>query len=556
MKSDLEIAQAAPKLPIKDIAKTIGFSEQDIIPFGHDKAKISFSALNALPQRLGKLILVTAISPTPAGEGKTTTSIGLADALNANGYQTTLCLREASLGPCFGAKGGATGGGHAQIVPMEDINLHFTGDLHAITSAHNLLSAMIDNHLYWGNEQQIDPRRVSWRRTMDVNDRSLRDMISALGGSANGYTQQTGFDITAASEIMAIVCLAKDLQDLKNMLGNIIIGQRFDRSTVTCKDIGAVGPMSALLAQAMQPNLVQTLEHNPALVHGGPFANIAHGCNSVMATLTGLKASEFVVTEAGFGADLGAEKFLNIKCRKTGLVPQVVVLVATVRALKMHGGVPLTELTQENTDAVIRGCANLGRHIKNLQSFGLNIVVAINHFVKDTDAELSAISQYVESHGCQAILARHWEQGSAGAKELAMTVANIAQNSDTPSLHFTYEDDQSLLSKIESIAEKLYAARGIQTSNKVRQQLASWEKEGYGHLPVCIAKTQYSFSTDPLARGAPTDHILEVREVRLSAGAGFIVAICGDVMTMPGLPRIPAALSIDTDKEGKIVGLS
>ncbi|MGB0381693.1 MAG: formate--tetrahydrofolate ligase [Alphaproteobacteria bacterium] len=556
MKSDLEIAQAAPKLPIKDIAKTIGFSEQDIIPFGHDKAKISFSALNALPQRLGKLILVTAISPTPAGEGKTTTSIGLADALNANGYQTTLCLREASLGPCFGAKGGATGGGHAQIVPMEDINLHFTGDLHAITSAHNLLSAMIDNHLYWGNEQQIDPRRVSWRRTMDVNDRSLRDMISALGGSANGYTQQTGFDITAASEIMAIVCLAKDLQDLKNMLGNIIIGQRFDRSTVTCKDIGAVGPMSALLAQAMQPNLVQTLEHNPALVHGGPFANIAHGCNSVMATLTGLKASEFVVTEAGFGADLGAEKFLNIKCRKTGLVPQVVVLVATVRALKMHGGVPLTELTQENTDAVIRGCANLGRHIKNLQSFGLNIVVAINHFVNDTDAELSAISQYVESHGCQAILARHWEQGSAGAKELAMTVANIAQNSDTLSLHFTYEDDQSLLSKIESIAEKLYAARGIQTSNKVRQQLASWEKEGYGHLPVCIAKTQYSFSTDPLARGAPTDHILEVREVRLSAGAGFIVAICGDVMTMPGLPRIPAALSIDTDKEGKIVGLS
>ncbi|NBT39871.1 MAG: formate--tetrahydrofolate ligase [Alphaproteobacteria bacterium] len=556
MKSDLEIAQAAPKLPIKDIAKTIGFSEQDIIPFGHDKAKISFSALNALPQRLGKLILVTAISPTPAGEGKTTTSIGLADALNDNGYQTTLCLREASLGPCFGAKGGATGGGHAQIVPMEDINLHFTGDLHAITSAHNLLSAMIDNHLYWGNEQQIDPRRVSWRRTMDVNDRSLRDMISALGGSANGYTQQTGFDITAASEIMAIVCLAKDLQDLKNMLGNIIIGQRFDRSTVTCKDIGAVGPMSALLAQAMQPNLVQTLEHNPALVHGGPFANIAHGCNSVMATLTGLKASEFVVTEAGFGADLGAEKFLNIKCRKTGLVPQVVVLVATVRALKMHGGVPLTELTQENTDAVIRGCANLGRHIKNLQSFGLNIVVAINHFVKDTDAELSAISQYVESHGCQAILARHWEQGSAGAKELAMTVANIAQNSDTPSLHFTYEDDQSLLSKIESIAKKLYAARGIQTSNKVRQQLASWEKEGYGHLPVCIAKTQYSFSTDPLARGAPTDHILEVREVRLSAGAGFIVAICGDVMTMPGLPRIPAALSIDTDKEGKIVGLS
>lgn len=556
MKSDLEIAQAAPKLPIKDIAKTIGFSEQDIIPFGHDKAKISFSALNALPQRLGKLILVTAISPTPAGEGKTTTSIGLADALNANGYQTTLCLREASLGPCFGAKGGATGGGHAQIVPMEDINLHFTGDLHAITSAHNLLSAMIDNHLYWGNEQQIDPRRVSWRRTMDVNDRSLRDMISAIGGSANGYTQQTGFDITAASEIMAIVCLAKDLQDLKNMLGNIIIGQRFDRSTVTCKDIGAVGPMSALLAQAMQPNLVQTLEHNPALVHGGPFANIAHGCNSVMATLTGLKASEFVVTEAGFGADLGAEKFLNIKCRKTGLVPQVVVLVATVRALKMHGGVPLTELTQENTDAVIRGCANLGRHIKNLQSFGLNIVVAINHFVKDTDAELSAISQYVESHGCQAILARHWEQGSAGAKELAMTVANIAQNSDTPSLHFTYEDDQSLLSKIESIAEKLYTARGIQTSNKVRQQLASWEKEGYGHLPVCIAKTQYSFSTDPLARGAPTDHILEVREVRLSAGAGFIVAICGDVMTMPGLPRIPAALSIDTDKEGKIVGLS
>ena len=556
MKSDLEIAQAAPKLPIKDIAKTIGFSEQDIIPFGHDKAKISFSALNALPQRLGKLILVTAISPTPAGEGKTTTSIGLADALNANGYQTTLCLREASLGPCFGAKGGATGGGHAQIVPMEDINLHFTGDLHAITSAHNLLSAMIDNHLYWGNEQQIDPRRVSWRRTMDVNDRSLRDMISALGGSANGYTQQTGFDITAASEIMAIVCLAKDLQDLKNMLGNIIIGQRFDRSTVTCKDIGAVGPMSALLAQAMQPNLVQTLEHNPALVHGGPFANIAHGCNSVMATLTGLRASEFVVTEAGFGADLGAEKFLNIKCRKTGLVPQVVVLVATVRALKMHGGVPLTELTQENTNAVIRGCANLGRHIKNLQSFGLNIVVAINHFVKDTDAELSAISQYVESHGCQAILARHWEQGSAGAKELAMTVANIAQNSDTPSLHFTYEDDQSLLSKIESIAEKLYAARGVQTSNKVRQQLASWEKEGYGHLPVCIAKTQYSFSTDPLARGAPTDHILEVREVRLSAGAGFVVAICGDVMTMPGLPRIPAALSIDTDKEGKIVGLS
>ena len=553
--TDIEIARAASKMPIQDIGAKLGISANDLVPFGHDKAKVSAEFIAAQAGREdGKLILVTAINPTPAGEGKTTTTVGLVDGLNAIGKQATVCIREASLGPCFGMKGGAAGGGYAQVVPMEDMNLHFTGDFHAITSAHNLLSAMIDNHIYWGNKLDIDQRRVSWRRVVDMNDRALRDIVTSLGGVSNGFPRQAGFDITVASEVMAILCLANDLEDLQQRLGDIIVAYRRDRTPVFCRDIKADGAMTVLLAQALQPNLVQTLENNPAFVHGGPFANIAHGCNSVIATQTALKLSDYVVTEAGFGADLGAEKFLNIKCRKAGLSPSVVVLVATVRAMKMNGGVARADLCAENVDAVKAGCANLGRHIENLKSFGVPVVVAVNHFLGDTDAEVAALQDYVSAQGSEAIISRHWELGSKGSAELATRVAEIA-DSDSSNFAPIYPDDMPLFEKIETIAKRIYRADEVLADKKIRDQLAQWEEQGYGHLPVCMAKTQYSFSTDPTQRGAPTGHSVPVREVRLSAGAGFIVAICGEIMTMPGLPSVPAAESIRLNDDGDIEGL-
>ena len=553
--TDIEIARAASKMPIQDIGAKLGISANDLVPFGHDKAKVSAEFIAAQAGREdGKLILVTAINPTPAGEGKTTTTVGLVDGLNAIGKQATVCIREASLGPCFGMKGGAAGGGYAQVVPMEDMNLHFTGDFHAITSAHNLLSAMIDNHIYWGNKLDIDQRRVSWRRVVDMNDRALRDIVTSLGGVSNGFPRQAGFDITVASEVMAILCLANDLEDLQQRLGDIIVAYRRDRTPVFCRDIKADGAMTVLLAQALQPNLVQTLENNPAFVHGGPFANIAHGCNSVIATQTALKLSDYVVTEAGFGADLGAEKFLNIKCRKAGLSPSVVVLVATVRAMKMNGGVARADLGTENVDAVKAGCANLGRHIENLKSFGVPVVVAVNHFLGDTDAEVTALQDYVSAQGSEAIISRHWELGSKGSAELATRVAEIA-DSDSSNFAPIYPDDMPLFEKIETIAKRIYRADEVLADKKIRDQLAQWEEQGYGHLPVCMAKTQYSFSTDPTQRGAPTGHSMPVREVRLSAGAGFIVAICGAIMTMPGLPSVPAAESIRLNDDGDIEGL-
>ena len=553
--TDIEIARAASKMPIQDIGAKLGISANDLVPFGHDKAKVSAEFIAAQAGREdGKLILVTAINPTPAGEGKTTTTVGLVDGLNAIGKQATVCIREASLGPCFGMKGGAAGGGYAQVVPMEDMNLHFTGDFHAITSAHNLLSAMIDNHIYWGNKLDIDQRRVSWRRVVDMNDRALRDIVTSLGGVSNGSPRQAGFDITVASEVMAILCLANDLEDLQQRLGDIIVAYRRDRTPVFCRDIKADGAMTVLLAQALQPNLVQTLENNPAFVHGGPFANIAHGCNSVIATQTALKLSDYVVTEAGFGADLGAEKFLNIKCRKAGLSPSVVVLVATVRAMKMNGGVARADLGTENVDAVKAGCANLGRHIENLKSFGVPVVVAVNHFLGDTDAEVAALQDYVSAQGSEAIISRHWELGSKGSAELATRVAEIA-DSDSSNFAPIYPDDMPLFEKIETIAKRIYRADEVLADKKIRDQLAQWEEQGYGHLPVCMAKTQYSFSTDPTQRGAPTGHSVPVREVRLSAGAGFIVAICGEIMTMPGLPSVPAAESIRLNDDGDIEGL-
>jgi len=553
--TDIEIARAASKMPIQDIGAKLGISANDLVPFGHDKAKVSAEFIAAQAGREdGKLILVTAINPTPAGEGKTTTTVGLVDGLNAIGKQATVCIREASLGPCFGMKGGAAGGGYAQVVPMEDMNLHFTGDFHAITSAHNLLSAMIDNHIYWGNKLDIDQRRVSWRRVVDMNDRALRDIVTSLGGVSNGFPRQAGFDITVASEVMAILCLANDLEDLQQRLGDIIVAYRRDRTPVFCRDIKADGAMTVLLAQALQPNLVQTLENNPAFVHGGPFANIAHGCNSVIATQTALKLSDYVVTEAGFGADLGAEKFLNIKCRKAGLSPSVVVLVATVRAMKMNGGVARADLGTENVDAVKAGCANLGRHIENLKSFGVPVVVAVNHFLGDTDAEVAALQDYVSAQGSEAIISRHWELGSKGSAELATRVAEIV-DSDSSNFAPIYPDDMPLFEKIETIAKRIYRADEVLADKKIRDQLAQWEDQGYGHLPVCMAKTQYSFSTDPTQRGAPTGHSVPVREVRLSAGAGFIVAICGEIMTMPGLPSVPAAESIRLNDDGDIEGL-
>ena len=554
-KSDIEIAREAVKRPIQEIGAKLGINSEHLLPYGHDKAKVSQGFIDSVQGNAdGKLILVTAINPTPAGEGKTTTTVGLGDGLNRIGKKTSVCIREASLGPCFGMKGGAAGGGYAQVVPMEEMNLHFTGDFHAITSAHNLLSAMIDNHIYWGNSLEIDERRVVWRRVMDMNDRALRDTVTSLGGVANGFPRQTGFDITVASEVMAILCLSVSLKDLQKRLGDIIVASRRDKTPIYCRDIKADGAMTVLLKDAMQPNLVQTLENNPAFVHGGPFANIAHGCNSVIATSTALKISDYVVTEAGFGADLGAEKFMNIKCRKAGLAPAVVVVVATVRAMKMNGGVAKADLGPENVDAVVAGCPNLGRHIENVKSFGVPVVVAINHFVTDTDAEVQAVKDYVAGQGAEAILCQHWEKGSEGAIELATRVAEIA-DADMANFAPLYGDELSLFEKIETVAKRIYRADEVLADGKIRNQLKEWEEAGYGHLPVCMAKTQYSFTTDPNRRGAPTGHSVPVREVRLSAGAGFVVVICGEIMTMPGLPRVPASEQIMLNESGDIEGL-
>lgn len=555
MLSDIEIARQAHKEPIQAVGEKLGVSGEHLVPFGYDKAKLSKDFVRSLEGRERQnLILVTAITPTPAGEGKTTTTVGLGDALNRLGKSCAICIREASLGPCFGMKGGAAGGGYAQVVPMDDINLHFTGDFHAITSAHNLLAAMIDNHIYWSNEQGIDMRRVAFRRVMDMNDRGLRSIMCNLGGVANGFPREAGFDITVASEVMAILCLAKDLEDLERRLGEIIVAYRRDRSPVRAQDLKADGAMTVLLEQAMQPNLVQTLENNPAFVHGGPFANIAHGCNSVVSTDCAMKLAEYVVTEAGFGADLGAEKFFNIKCRKAGMRPEAVVLVATVRALKMNGGVEKKDLHHEDADALTRGCANLGRHIENLKQFGVPVVVAVNHFVTDTKAEIEALQTYTQTHGVEAMVCTHWADGGAGAEDLARRVVEIIDGR-TAQFAPLYGDEMPLFEKIETVARRIYRADEVLADKKIRQQLREWEGQGYGHLPVCMAKTQYSFTTDPEMRGAPVGHSLPVREVRLSAGAGFVVVICGEMMTMPGLPRTPAAESIRLNENGEIVGL-
>ena len=554
-KSDIEIAREAQKRPIQEIGSKLGIPSEHLLPYGHDKAKVSQEFINSVQANdSGKLILVTAINPTPAGEGKTTTTVGLGDGLNRIGKKAAICIREASLGPCFGMKGGAAGGGYAQVVPMEEMNLHFTGDFHAITSAHNLLSAMIDNHIYWGNSLEIDERRVVWRRVMDMNDRALRDIVTSLGGVSNGFPRQTGFDITVASEVMAILCLATDLDNLQKRLGDIIVAYKRDKTPIYCRDIKADGAMTVLLKDAMQPNLVQTLENNPAFVHGGPFANIAHGCNSVMATTTALKIADFVVTEAGFGADLGAEKFMNIKCRKAGLTPSVVVVVATIRAMKMNGGVAKSDLGDENVEAVMKGCPNLGRHIENVKSFGVPVVVAINHFVTDTEAEVQAVQDYVSEMGAEAILCKHWEKGSEGTIDLAKRVSEIAA-SDSGNFAPLYNDEMSLFDKIETIAKRIYRANEVLADAKIRNQLKEWETAGYGELPVCMAKTQYSFTTDPNLRGAPTGHSLPIREVRLSAGAGFVIVICGEIMTMPGLPSKPASENIMLNETGQIEGL-
>jgi formate--tetrahydrofolate ligase len=554
-KSDIAIARAAKKLPIQEIGARIGIPSEHLLPYGHDKAKVSAEFIKSKRGgRDGKLILVTAINPTPAGEGKTTTTVGLGDGLNRIGKKAIVCIREASLGPNFGVKGGAAGGGLAQVVPMEDMNLHFTGDFHAITTAHNLLAALIDNHIYWGNEQGIDIRRIAWRRVMDMNDRALRDIVVSLGGVANGFPRQAGFDITVASEVMAILCLATDLKDLEKRLGDIIVAYRRDKSPVHARDIKADGAMTVLLKDAMQPNLVQTLENNPAFVHGGPFANIAHGCNSVVATTTALKLADYVVTEAGFGADLGAEKFFDIKCRKAGLKPAAAVIVATVRALKMNGGVKKEDLGKENVEAVRKGCANLGRHIENVKQFGVPAVVAINHFHSDTPAEIQAMKDYVAGMGEEAVLCRHWAEGSAGIEELARKVVQLAE-SGASQFAPLYADDVRLFDKIDTIVKRIYRGSEAIADKSVRDQLKAWEDAGYGKLPVCMAKTQYSFSTDPNLRGAPTGHVVPVREVRLAAGAGFVVAICGEIMTMPGLPKAPSSEKIFLNEDGQIEGL-
>ena len=553
--TDIEIAQAANKHPIFEIAAKLNIPADDIIPFGNDKAKIGYDFLSSLGDKEdGKLILVTAISPTPAGEGKTTTTVGLGDGLNAIGKNAVICLREPSLGPCFGMKGGAAGGGYAQVVPMTDINLHFTGDFHAIGAAHNLLSAMIDNHMHWENQLNIDPRRVTWRRVVDMNDRALRTITSGLGGYHNGVVREAGFDITVASEIMAIFCLATDLEDLRQRIGNITIGHTRDKKPVKASDLQAEGAMTALLRDALQPNLVQTLENNPALMHGGPFANIAHGCNSVIATKTALKLADYVVTEAGFGADLGAEKFLDIKCRKAGLHPDAVVLVATTKALKMHGGVAKSDLKGENVEAIVKGCENLGRHIRNLGQFGVPVTVAINHYITDTDAEHQAIIDYCEEFNVTCTVSSHWEHGGKGAVPLAEAVVDLigGQKSQFRPL---YKDDLPLWEKARRIARSIYGADDIIADKKVRNQFEQFEKDGYGHYPICMAKTQYSFSTDPQLLGAPTGHDVPIREIRLATGAEFLVVVCGSIMTMPGLPRAPAAEQISVTENGRITGL-
>ena len=556
IKSDIQIAREAKMQPIQEILAKVNVPDENhaFSPMGRHIAKINLEYLNNLKNKDGKLILVTAITPTPAGEGKTTTSVGLNDGLNKIGKKSIVCLREPSLGPSFGMKGGAAGGGYAQVVPMEQINLHFTGDFHAITSAHNLLSALIDNHIYWGNKLNIDVRRIVWRRVMDMNDRSLRSVIVDLGGVANGYPRQDSFDITVASELMAIFCLAKNLKDLEERIGNITIGYTREKKSIQAKDLNAHGPMTVLLKEAIRPNVTQTLENNPAIIHGGPFANIAHGCNSVIATKAGLKLADYVVTEAGFGADLGAEKFLDIKCRKSGIKPDCVVIVATIRALKMHGGVNKEDLKRENVSALTNGLVNLRRHINNIRKFGLPVTVAVNHFITDTDNEMKILLDFCETQGVKASKCTHWSNGSEGTKELAQTVSDICDNKkDT--FKYLYEDDVSLFKKVEKIALEIYGASEVVADTKVRQQLKDFEEKGYKKLPVCIAKTQYSFSTDPGLKGAPTGHVLPVREVRLSSGAEFIVVVCGEIMTMPGLPRVPAADSIKLNSDGEIEGL-
>jgi formate--tetrahydrofolate ligase len=555
-KSDIEIAQAAKKRPIMDIAREkLGIAPENLEPYGHYKAKVSMDYIKSLKGRPnGKLILVSAITPTPAGEGKTTTTVGLTDALNHIGKKAMLCLREPSLGPCFGVKGGAAGGGYAQVVPMEDINLHFTGDFHAIGTAHNLLSALIDNHIYWGNALGLDGRRIAWRRAIDMNDRSLRAIVSSLGGVANGFPREDGFDITVASEVMAIFCLASDLDDLKKRLASIIVGYTRDRKPVRAGDLKAQGPMTALLKEALAPNLVQTLEGTPAFIHGGPFANIAHGCNSVLATTTALKLCDYVVTEAGFGADLGGEKFLDIKCRKTGLEPAAAVLVATIRALKMHGGVKKEDLKTENLKALEAGMANLARHVENVQKFGIVPIISINRFSADTDAEIALVEAHAKKLGVEAIMADHWAEGGKGAADVARAVVKVV-DSGKSKLKLLYPDEMPLLDKVRTIAKEIYRAKDISADKPVRDQLAQFEQMGYGKLPVCIAKTQYSFTTNADTKGAPNDHTINVREVKLSAGAEFVVAICGEIMTMPGLPRVPAADAIDVGADGRIVGL-
>ncbi|HVX35615.1 MAG TPA: formate--tetrahydrofolate ligase [Hyphomicrobium sp.] len=553
--SDIEIARAAKLKPIEKIAERVGIPEQHLFRYGPSKAKISLDYIADLGSRRdGKLILVSAISPTPAGEGKTTTTVGLADGLNRIGKKTICCLREPSLGPCFGMKGGAAGGGYAQVVPMEDINLHFTGDFHAITSAHNLLSALIDNHIYWGNELGIDSRRVSWKRVLDMNDRALRSIVNSLGGASNGYPREDGFDITVASEVMAILCLAMDLEDLERRLGNIVIGFSRDKKPIRARDIHAAGAMAVLLKDAMMPNLVQTLENNPAFIHGGPFANIAHGCNSVLATKTALKLADYVVTEAGFGADLGAEKFFDIKCRKSGLTPSAVVLVSTVRALKMHGGVAKDDLKTENPAAVEKGCSNLKRHIENLNKFGLPVVVAINKFITDTDAEVAVVTKAAESMGARAFMCTHWANGGEGTEELARHVAEIVGTTSSE-FKLLYPEDMPLRDKVKTIATEIYRASDIACDKAIEARFKELEEHGFGKFPVCMAKTQYSFSADPNARGAPTGHVLPIRELRLSAGAEFIVVVTGDIMTMPGLPKKPSANAIHLNSARQIEGL-
>jgi len=553
MPTDIEIARQATLAPITEVAKKAGVPDEALVPYGKYKAKID---RDLLPRgdKLGKLILVTAINPTPAGEGKTTTSVGLSDALHRIGKKTLLCLREPSLGPCFGVKGGGAGGGKSQVMPMDEINLHFTGDFHAITSAHNLLSAMIDNHIYWGNSLEIDLRRVTWRRVLDMNDRALRQIVGPLGGVSNGFPRETGFDITVASEIMAILCLASDLKDLQKRLGDIIIGYRRDKSPVFCRDVKADSSMTVLLKDAILPNLVQTLENNPAFLHGGPFANIAHGCNSVIATKTALQMADYVVTEAGFGADLGAEKFMDIKCRMAGIQPDAIVLVATVRALKMNGGVAKKDLGEPNVDAVRAGSVNLKRHIENVKKFGITPTIAINHFYLDTDEELAVIKEMAESFGAEAVICKHWADGGAGAEELAKIVSAKA-DAGAPDFKPLYPDAMPLADKITTVATEIYRAANVAIPASVRAQLKQWEEMGYGNFPVCMAKTQYSFSTDPTKLGAPEGHEVAIREVRLSAGAGFVVAICGDIMTMPGLPKVPSAENIYLDENGQIEGL-